>query len=501
VGPIDFSISDLRAAQAEAKLTLLEGADQQLLVIAICMAVLDSMPDLDLAEESTERKKEKYSRKLFIHLANVFFACFGRSPTFGSAGQTSVAAANWLAAVLAAIRFNADRYLASAAISKNDKLPWDPGRAESFAVFARCVDELPRAAKIARFADGWLAWRTSFPAKRWPPGVWFPYGLGHNGLAGVPRWVRSITIDTIDRLSNADTDGGDPAPHKGGSQPGLDTKKSAQDYDIGRIVVVGNCIAESIETALSGILSDTRQVVVTSIPRHFKQLTDDDSIAALARASMVFLQTNLWSDYEMIMATRPSTCPILSYPNPVLPSLWPFDGFSGALDPNILAKLGPSAPSYFHDMALAELRTIEPDPARRLQRYRQMDFPLARKANRTGIIEMHYVQAVDQECFSDLRYRIPENIKKQQLFYNSTHPSHHILQYLCEFVWERIGIDGAPPRFEGTDGWRGAAVPVHPEIAKSFGLEWATEDTLYSFHDWGRLTWEAWVKRYIAEYG
>ena len=271
----------------------------------------------------------------------------------------------------------------------------------------------------------------------------------------------------------------------------------------GGVVVLGNCVGEGIVAGLSSSSRATKQFDFHAIPLHLKQVTDNDVQQILAGASIVLVQGVVRSILPDIEKVKRPHCEVWMYPDAVLRSPWPFDGMAGGRDPAVVTRLGQRGLTehHLHDLALAELRTLEPNPQRRLERYRALDFPLASSQERIISAQDSFLKMIDGETDLGLGAFIRGNYQQRQLFYNSTHPSSLLFQHVCEHYWEKLELEGSPPKFGNIDHWRASCVPVHPSLASALGLKWAPENRRYYCGDWGQLTWDEWVRRYIRDYG
>ena len=92
------------------------------------------------------------------------------------------------------------------------------------------------------------------------------------------------------------------------------------------------------------------------------------------------------------------------------------------------------------------------------------------------------------------------NFQERQLFYTTNHPNLEVLAMLMDQLMRRIGIDEPFPRNKALDQLRRLQVPVHPKVARALGIRWADEATQY-FYEGSWLTWEEYIRSYIAHYG
>jgi hypothetical protein len=110
-------------------------------------------------------------------------------------------------------------------------------------------------------------------------------------------------------------------------------------------------------------------------------------------------------------------------------------------------------------------------------------------------------RAIDAECGYDCAGIIESYLPHQQLFQSAFHFSGRIARHIASTVCERIGFDlkyaqrirdhlkDAPfvPRF----------VPVHPSIARYFGMTWVKDHTTYPFLWEGAFTFDEYVLRFM----
>jgi hypothetical protein len=93
-----------------------------------------------------------------------------------------------------------------------------------------------------------------------------------------------------------------------------------------------------------------------------------------------------------------------------------------------------------------------------------------------------------------------DNFQTKPLFYTMAHPNGDLLSKLMQRLMELLGIDEPLPFGADLDYLKQEQVPIHPKVARALGITWANEKTLYAYE--GRpITWEAYIRSYIAHYG
>jgi hypothetical protein len=194
----------------------------------------------------------------------------------------------------------------------------------------------------------------------------------------------------------------------------------------GTVVVVGNCLAETIGRSLQKVPAASSRYSFVVVPLHLRGLADPDVQQSLSTASHVLMQGIAVQQGDLIRSNVPSDCTITTYPDLVLRSLWPFDAHSGHRDPAVDAS--PNSHFRHHDGALAKLRDIEPDRKKRLLRYMNLDFEWASGIDRVIAAQRLFFEAIDKQTDAYLGRFISRHFRSRQLFYDSVHPSAPVFQ-------------------------------------------------------------------------
>jgi hypothetical protein len=265
------------------------------------------------------------------------------------------------------------------------------------------------------------------------------------------------------------------------------------------VVIIGNCLAETLAEGLSTSSVLTASFTFVAVPIHATPLTDPDAQAAIGCASHIFLQSNAAKQRPQIKAMARIDAEIVMYPDIVLRSLWPFDGQSGYKDDAVVDT--PTSVIRHPDGVLARLRLAEPDKKKRFEIYRDLAFEEARSIARIATAQEIFLEHIDVDTEAKLGAFVLAGLRERKLFHNSTHPSDALFQALAAFVWRKLDMSGRPSGFSAMDKWKMWSVPVHPRVAKLLGVTWATETTRYSYATLGEVTWEQWVRAYIELLG
>lgn len=267
----------------------------------------------------------------------------------------------------------------------------------------------------------------------------------------------------------------------------------------GTVVVIGNCVAETVADCLAAEPTVAGAFRFVAVPTHMRRVSDPAVQMALADASHVFVQACSAPDIPMILRVVPEAAEIVPFPDPVLRSLWPFDEANGYSDAAVVVN--ERSVIRHPDGALALLRGIEPDRKKRFALYRDLNFELAANIARIAAAQERFQVRMDEGNEVGLGAFMTARFGDTQLFYNSTHPAPALVQAICAFVWRRLGFAGLVPKLDGLERWRDWSVPVHPAVARQLGARWATEKTRYRYCTLGDVTWEEWVRAYIEVCG
>jgi hypothetical protein len=265
------------------------------------------------------------------------------------------------------------------------------------------------------------------------------------------------------------------------------------------VAIIGGCFAQAMTRGLASALAACARYRFVELPVHLTSLHDPASKALIAEAGTIFAQQLPGMDWALLESCKSAGCQVFRFPNVELRSLWPFDCDYGY--PDRVAQSMPNRGIWHFDWALARLRTIEPDPKRRLARYRALDFPGAGRADILAEAQRRFLARIDAESDFQIGAFISHYLADWRLFYNASHPSGVLFQALCSYCWQKLDLPGRAQGLTGIDSWREWSVPVHPGIARRLGVTWAHEGMRYSYRGLGEVTWSEWVEKYIDLFG
>jgi hypothetical protein len=265
------------------------------------------------------------------------------------------------------------------------------------------------------------------------------------------------------------------------------------------VVMIGNCFAGMIARQFNRYQPFAAEIELSVMQTHIQREIPPDIEARLRRASRVVLQDISNVDRLGVTEMIPAGCEVIRFPQLVLPALWPFVAAFFRADPQF-RKIDKNGFREADGM-IGILRKSYPDIEDRVRAYRELDERKLRRVDNVLDMQNRRLEGSDAALGTTLGSQLRDNFRKKPYFYNPLHPTGEMYQIVGEFVWQRLGFGGDCPKFENADAWRNRRIPVHPTVAKRIGVEWATEETRYSYGSLGEITWEEYVRAYIKLYG
>jgi hypothetical protein len=262
---------------------------------------------------------------------------------------------------------------------------------------------------------------------------------------------------------------------------------------------IGNCQAELLHKVFRTIapFGEFRTFY------HFFQVPEqarESCVAELAACDDLLVQgIEDVEDYPLYGAIRPSTTvhpfPFLRFASP-----WPYDDFNGLRDTGARAQDDPELhTTTYYDGILGRLRRQVLEPEARLKAYRTLEVKGAVDPARVHDFETRRLENLDRRFGCRIGRRILDDFRETRLFYTVNRPSGALLVMVMARILAELRLDMKPPPEEALDELRSIQVPVHPLVARRLGMKWADETTRYG--DSAPITWEGFVRGYIARYG
>lgn len=264
------------------------------------------------------------------------------------------------------------------------------------------------------------------------------------------------------------------------------------------VVFVGHELAGLLCETLSAIGQASAHCTFSTLSLRETTLEDPRTRKIIGSSSIVFVQAIPGLDLKEVRTLSLGADNVV-FPDLTMCGIWPFDAANGARDPMMERK--PDCAFRHADAALVQLRQLEPDKKKRLQRYIDLDFPAASVVAPAIEAQDKMLAAVDADADIKVGRFISRSYRDTQLFYNSTSPTSVLMQQLAELAWIKLKISQTLPEIPGQAVQKQWSVPVHPAIARKQGLLWATGATKYQYGSLGEVTWREWVEAYIDQLG
>jgi hypothetical protein len=271
------------------------------------------------------------------------------------------------------------------------------------------------------------------------------------------------------------------------------------------IVIVGNCQSETLRQGFVRSEALNRRF---DIKYHFVQLPQNlHEYAArdLERCDILLIQDiRLWDEFPLRDCVRPGA-EVLRFPLVRFASLWPFDSWNGPGDNAAYDREAPNLIFPYLDGLLGRLRREIPDPEARFAAYRSLELPAGSPGivnyRRLHQLEERRLAAIDKEFGVEIGSFVLDNFRSRRLFHTTVRPNWEVFTRLMQLMARLVGVAEPIRLGEGIDAvLRNPQVPVHPKVARDLGVKWAGEKTRYLYRG-QEITWETYIRRYIAHYG
>jgi hypothetical protein len=263
---------------------------------------------------------------------------------------------------------------------------------------------------------------------------------------------------------------------------------------------VGNCQAELLQKVFQ------KAVPASEINSfyHFFDVPEERRAAAGADvAGCDVLLTQDIQDLEGYPLRDAVAAPtkVIQFPFLRFASPWPYDDFNGLRDSVARSQDDPSLHTVtYYDGILGRLRRQVPDPTERFAAYKAHNLSLMTDPARVHDFEMRRLEALDERFGFHVAQTILDGFRRDQLFYTVNRPSGLLLRLVLDHIFQALDLELPPVPSEQLDELGAIQVPVHPFVTERLGIAWTGEDRRYR-NGGTEMTWEEFVRGYIARYG
>jgi Flp pilus assembly protein TadD len=266
-----------------------------------------------------------------------------------------------------------------------------------------------------------------------------------------------------------------------------------------KVVFLGNCQATRLwvlyNEQFQPITGDTTEMVV-----NFVDLTERGS-RALQDADIIVAQA-MDAEQSVSLDTIDTQARTVEFPLVTGLFLWPF--FSGQ------PRVGNAPLPYLADGPYGQqfgdrwldkkiVAGVEPDDI--VEEYLALDVAKAVNLDRLYDLVMERARQRDRRTGFAIAPVIENGFRDRQLFMSPANPELELFRLMAAGVYRQLGISATAVNAILDTLWRSpfpiADHPVHPSVARHFGLEFVGPDTRYRTVSGERLTFREWVVRYV----
>ena len=266
------------------------------------------------------------------------------------------------------------------------------------------------------------------------------------------------------------------------------------------VLVIGNCQAESIRLGFERAAPLRTRFKVKYQFVGVQEYLYRRSIQELRESNLILVQDiKEWEAYPL-KEFIPGGIEIIRFPLLYFASLWPFDQHSWLSDAEAYEREWPNLTFLYLDGLLGRLRRQIPDHEARFAAYRDLNIEGIVNYVRLHDFERRRLLVMDERFGGGIGKYVLDKFQTKPLFYSVAHPNAELLSKLMQRLMELLGIDEPFPFVAELDHLKRQQVPIHPKVARALGIAWADEKTLYA-HEGRQITWEAYIRSYIAHYG
>ncbi len=265
-----------------------------------------------------------------------------------------------------------------------------------------------------------------------------------------------------------------------------------------RIAMIGNCQIEAMAGLYQRFVSTKTGDVVDYI-RSYEDLSDDDC-TAIQQADVIVEQ--LFDLKQKVdIANIDASAPRVYVPFVTAGFLWPFAGSPHPRNPSrpdLLAGPygGEASDSYLNRLVLAG---VDPDEA--VDQYLRLDVAKHTNLDRLYELVIDRQRSRDSASEFDNVTEIERYFRVEPIFLSPYHPNARIACHLADQLFQRLGVDRADidrmRRGTTITPFPKGELPIHPSVARHFGLEFVSPDRRYRFMNEGSFTFEQFARRYM----
>jgi len=262
-----------------------------------------------------------------------------------------------------------------------------------------------------------------------------------------------------------------------------------------RIVMVGNCQIEAMAWLYRRFVAPRSGDIIEIVQAQEAKTTARRQV--IENADIIVEQVTDLAPDQVTSATPRILMPLVTGS-----FLWPFraESHPSAISYPFLST-GPFS-SELSDSYLNRLIIAGIDPEQAAERYENLDM------GQIGDLDGLYQLAMDQQRTRDaasgfqIADVIAEHFRSEHIFLTPDHPNVRVSLTLARDLFRRLGADASDiERMESQTRimpFPASEAPIHPSVARHWGLTYVTPDHRYRFRHEGSVTFHEFARRYMA---
>ncbi len=261
------------------------------------------------------------------------------------------------------------------------------------------------------------------------------------------------------------------------------------------LIVAGNCQASFLWRALKESPQLSEQYDILYFRNFRKGDQSDLAPEDLSRCAILLEQIAHKAPELPNKHLLPANAHVVSFPILWMNSLWP----TAIKDPrNAPTEQHPAGPYPYGDRLVLRLLDDGLGPEEIAQQYAKVDLNQIVDLQRFHEINVEKARLLDARADVKLGAHVIESFRDSRLFVTQNHPTMVMLRYIADAVFAALGVE--PPQSDlaqASGGMQHIHMPIHPQVAQHFQLEWYDEDMTYRYFG-EHLSLREFIRRYAA---
>lgn len=264
-----------------------------------------------------------------------------------------------------------------------------------------------------------------------------------------------------------------------------------------KIVAIGNCQADLIAKMIKRAVVDDVDVETGSV-QSFNNITDRDK-ALIETADIILGQKGEFPD-PAVDAALEAAARSLTFPSSMLFFLWPHNTEPHIANRKTKAVNAGPFPKQNGNRWLNQKLAAGEDPEKVADEYINLDLSKIIPLDRMYAMNKKRIEALDAQCSVSGQWPILEQkLKTDRVYHAPLHPANMLIERSVEDLLAQLFPERAEfcPWRDSQEAFSINQPPIHPSVAKHFGLEWADENSKYCFWREGDFTHDEFIHRYV----